>query len=71
MDFKAVTDDLLKCFTAAEIAARIGCSVGAVKQARLDPSFPGHRAPPPGWEGPLRAMAKERAAELGTLAKRI
>lgn len=71
MDFRAVTDELLNCFTAAEIAARIGCSVGAVKQARLDPSYDGHRPPPPGWEEPLRQMAREKAVTLGNLAKRI
>lgn len=71
MTFRDVTDELLKCFTAAQIAERIGCSVGAVKQARLDPSNAGHRPPPPGWEKPLRKMARERGAALAGLADRI
>lgn len=71
MDFRSATDELLGCFTAGEIAARIGCSVSAVKQARLDPTRDGYRSPPPGWEPILRDMAKEKGARLARVAKSL
>lgn len=71
MDFRSATDELLGCFTAAEIAARIGCSVQAVKQARLDPASIGHRSPPPGWRPVLRQMAAEKGVKLASLAESL
>lgn len=68
MTFQEMTDELLKCFTAAEIAERIGCSVGAVKQARLQPGTSGYRSPPPGWEKALKELARERGGDLLSLA---
>lgn len=67
MDFKAATDRLFGCVTHAELAARLGCSVATIRQARLDPSAKAHRNPPPGWEAAVRALAHEKRLDFADL----
>ena len=70
-NFRDVTDDLFSKVGAEDMATEMGCSVGAVKQARLDPSSPSYRSPPPGWETSALKMAKDRIAFFTALAKRL
>jgi hypothetical protein len=42
-----------------------------IRQARLDPSAPGHRPPPVGWEAVLARLTRERSQELSDLADRL
>jgi len=64
MDFKTATDRVAGCISHAEIAEAAGVSVQTIRQARLDPSAPGHRPPPPNWRGVLAQLARFRAQEL-------
>lgn len=70
-NFRDVTDDLFSKVGAGDLAAELGCSDGAVKQARMDPSSPSHRSPPPGWEKAALKMAKDRVAFFSALVKRL
>lgn len=64
MDFKTATDRVAGCISHAEIAEAAGVSVQTIRQARLDPSAPGHRPPPVGWRHTLTTLARERIEEL-------
>ncbi len=64
MDFKTATDRVAGCISHAEIAEAAGVSVQTIRQARLDPSAPGHRPPPTGWRNTLSRLARARAEEL-------
>ena len=64
MDFKTATDRVAGCISHAEIAEAAGVSVQTIRQARLDPSAPGHRPPPANWRNTLVALARERIEEL-------
>jgi hypothetical protein len=70
-DFRETTDELFVKLGAEELAAEICCSLGAVKQARLDPDSRSYRAPPPGWETAARKLAERQAAYFTKLAKRL
>lgn len=71
MDFKTATDRVAGCISHAEIAAAAGVSVQTVRQARLDPSAPGHRPPPAGWRGVLASLVRNRARELTSFAEAL
>lgn len=71
MDYRAATDFLLRRITLEEIADRLGMSTQTLKQARLDPSNPGHRSPPPGWKDALASLAEERGAEMWDFAQAL
>lgn len=68
MDFKTATDRVAGCISHAEIAEAAGVSVQTIRQARLDPSAPGHRPPPVGWQTVLAQLARERSRELSLFA---
>ncbi|MBX6333161.1 MAG: hypothetical protein IRY91_15040 [Gemmatimonadaceae bacterium] len=68
MDFKTATDRLTACIGHADIAEAAGVSVQSIRQARLDPTNPSYRSPPPGWESVLARLARERSRLLKTLA---
>lgn len=70
-NFRAVTDQLLAKLGAEDLAAEIGCSVQAVKQARMDESSPSYRRPPSGWERAVRKLALARAGALTKLAEKL
>jgi hypothetical protein len=71
MDFKTATDRVAGCISHAEIAEAAGVSVQTIRQARLDPSAPGHRPPPSGWQEVLGRLARERAKDLESFADKL
>lgn len=71
MDFKTATDRVAGCISHAEIAEAAGVSVQTIRQARLDPSAPGHRPPPANWGAVLSAILRRRSLELIALADEI
>ena len=68
MDFKTATDRVAGCISHAEIAEAAGVSVQKIRQARLDPSAPGHRPPPAGWQGVLARLARQWSKDLAIFA---
>lgn len=71
MDFKTATDRVAGCISHAEIAEAAGVSVQTIRQARLDPSAPGHRPPPAGWREVLARLARGKAEELRRFAGQV
>jgi hypothetical protein len=71
MGFKAATDLLFEKIGAEELAAELGCSPQAIKQARMAEGASGRRSPPPGWEAALSQLARQRATALAKLADRL
>jgi hypothetical protein len=71
MDFKTATDRVAGCISHAEIAEAAGVSVQTIRQARLDPSAPGHRPPPAGWQDVLARLARERSQQLAQFAEEV
>jgi hypothetical protein len=71
MDFKTATDRVAGCISHAEIAEAAGVSVQTIRQARLDPSAPGHRPPPPNWREVLVRLALQRSSELAAFAGKL
>ena len=71
MDFKTATDRVAGCISHAEIAEAAGVSVQTIRQARLDPSAPGHRPPPQGWTLVLRKLINRRITELAHVAQEL
>jgi hypothetical protein len=69
--FQTITDELFAKVGAAELAEEIGCSLGAIKQARMDQSSPSYRQPPPGWEKAARALALAQAEHFTRLAAQL
>lgn len=69
MDFKTATDRVAGCISHAEIAEAAGVSVQTIRQARLDPSAPGHRPPPANWQAVLARLAQERSRKLAEFAQ--
>ena len=71
MDFKTATDRVAGCISHAEIAEAAGVSVQTIRQARLDPSAPGHRPPPGEWQEVLASLARKRSRELAAFADEL
>jgi hypothetical protein len=71
MDFKTATDRVAGCISHAEIAEAAGVSVQTIRQARLDPSAPGHRPPPARWREVLAELARERSRQLATFSEEV
>ncbi len=71
MDFVEATDRLTKGVTLADLAMELKASYGLIRQARMDPSSPSYRNPPPGWEAAVARLADERAQELLLLKQRL
>lgn len=69
VDFIEATNALSGKVTHEEIAEELGVSLGAVRQARIDPSSPHYRKPPPGWQEAIARLAERRGGELARLAK--
>ncbi len=69
MDFKTATDRLSAAkITADDIAEAFGVVRNTIARARLDPSSPAYRSPPPNWQSVLARLARERSRELSTFA---
>ena len=71
MDFKTATDRVAGCISHAEIAQAAGVSVQTIRQARLDPSAPGHRPPPANWPEVLGRLAQQRSEQLAHFAEEL
>lgn len=71
MDFKTATDRVAGCISHADIAEAAGVSVQTIRQARLDPSAPGHRPPPADWRNVLAGLARERSRALQVFAEEV
>ena len=72
MDFKAATDRLTAAkITADDIAEACGVVRNSIARARLDPSSPAYRSPPPNWRPALAQLARQRIEELTMLVAEI
>src|SRR5687767_9480836 len=71
MNFKAATDALFERVTHEELAAALGGSIPAIRQARLDPGANAYRSPPDGWENAVRALAESRVRHFQKLARSL
>jgi hypothetical protein len=71
MDFKTATDRVGGCITHGEIAEAAGVSIQTIRQARMDPESTSYRKPPPGWQGSLARLARQRSEELAALADEL
>jgi hypothetical protein len=72
MDFKTATDRLSAAkITADDIAEACGVVRNSIARARLDPSSPAYRSPPPNWKTALVQLARERIAELNGVLQQL
>jgi hypothetical protein len=71
MNFKTATDALFERISHEELAAQIGVSIPAIRQARLEVSAKAHRPAPRGWEKAVVELAENRIRQyhelIGTL----
>jgi hypothetical protein len=67
MDFKEASSRLTDGHTLADIAAETGMSEATVRRARLDPSSPAYRSPPPNWKEAIIRLAEQRIESLRAL----
>ena len=67
MDFKEASSRLTDGHTLADIAAETGMSEATVRRARLEPSSPAYRSPPPNWKEAIIRLAERRIASLHQL----
>ena len=71
MDFKAATDALFERVTHEDLAAALGGSIPAIRQARLDPSASAHRSPPEDWQKAVKALAEGRVRHFQKLVRNL
>jgi hypothetical protein len=71
MDFKEATDRLAHCVTHEQIAEAAGVALQSIRQARLDPTSPSFRSPPPGWQHILAQLARTQSRALNKLADQL
>jgi hypothetical protein len=67
MDFKEASSRLTDGHTLVDIAAETGMSEATVRRARLDPSSPAYRSPPPNWKEAIIRLAEQRIESLRAL----
>ena len=67
MDFKEASSRLTDGHTLADIAAETGMSEATVRRARLEPSSPAYRSPPPNWREAIVRLAEQRIESLRKL----
>jgi len=70
-DFRKVTDELFAAVSHDDLAKALGCSVAAIRQARLDTAAKSYRKPPEGWEKAVAKLAEGRSSGLSRLATRL
>ena len=68
MNFKRATDELLSSVTLEDLAAAMGISVQAIRQARASETSTAYRAPPGDWERYTAKLAAKQAKRLLKLA---
>jgi hypothetical protein len=71
MEFKEASSRLTDGHTLADIAAETGMSEATVRRARLEPSSPAYRSPPPNWKEAITRLAEQRIAQLNDLLTRL
>lgn len=71
MDFKEASSRLTDGHSLADIAAETGMSEATVRRARLEPSSPAYRSPPPKWKEAIIRLAEHRIAQLSELITRL
>lgn len=71
MDFKEATDVLFDRVTHDELAAEMGVSVAAIRQARLGDTAQAHRNAPEGWEKAVKRLAERQARRYRLLAEKL
>ena len=73
MDFKKATDFLFERVSHENLAAQIGVSVPAIRQARLEVTAKAHRPAPQGWRKAVVELAENRIRQyhelIGSLEK--
>lgn len=67
MEFKEASSRLTDGNTLADIAAETGMSEATVRRARLEPSSPAYRSPPPNWREAIIRLAEQRIESLRAL----
>ena len=71
MNFKTATDALFEGVNHGELADKMGVSIPAIRQARLDERANAHRNPPDGWERAVRALAENRIRHYQKLVAQL
>jgi hypothetical protein len=69
MEFKEASSRLTDGHTLADIAAETGMSEATVRRARLEPSSPAYRSPPPNWKEAIIRLAEQRIEALTDLVR--
>jgi hypothetical protein len=64
-------DELGARIGAEDMATELGCSLQAVKQARLGGEARGRRPAPEGWEKAARKLAKRQAAHFQRIVDQL
>jgi hypothetical protein len=65
MDFKTATDRLSAAkITADDVAEACGVVRNSIARARLEPSSPAFRSPPPNWQSAVAELARQRIEAL-------
>ena len=64
MDFREASSRLTDCDTLGDIAEMLGVAENTVLRARMDPTSPNARTPPPGWEKAIARLSRKRARVL-------
>jgi hypothetical protein len=70
-NFRDATEALFSKLGAEDLAKEMGCSLGAIKQARMNPDSASHRPPPAEWEKAAKALAERQATFFSKLAKSL
>jgi hypothetical protein len=71
MEFKHASSRLTDGHTLADIAAETGMSEATVRRARLEPSSPAYRSPPPNWKEAIIRLAEQRIEALTELVRAL
>jgi hypothetical protein len=71
IEFKEASSRLTDGHTLADIATETGMSEATVRRARLEPSSPAYRSPPPNWREAVIRLAEQRIESLRELIKAL
>jgi hypothetical protein len=71
MEFKQASSRLTDGHTLADIAAETGMSEATVRRARLEPTSPAYRSPPPNWKEAIIRLAEQRIEALTELVRTL
>jgi hypothetical protein len=71
MNYRETLDRIGRAITHQDLADHMGLDVQRIRQARLDPSNPGHRPPPDGWQRAVVELVGVRRSELLALKRTL